>query len=432
MTDFIGTAGDDDFTGTAATDNFDLTQGGNDTAKGGNYWDYFYLGATLTAADHIDGGAGYDSLSLDGDYSGGLVLAANTVTNIERWDLAAGHSYNITVRDGTNQNNVVIAAPFLGASDTLTFDASAETSAIYQVTAGAGDDVIRTGGGGDSVNLTHGGNDTVKTGGGNDTFYGYGAITSADRLDGGDGSDILYLSGDYSSGLIFQPRTIQHIEEIDLWASNNSYKLVFNDANIDDGALMFVNGAQRTSLEKMTINGSAETAGAFVMYGGAGADKLSGGGGDDILNGGAGIDKLTGSGGDDLLQGGLGNDTLSGGAGDDQLYGGPGHDTLSGGTGGDIFAFANGDSTAAHPDLIIDLTNVDAIDLSNIDADTTQVDDQAFVLVGHFHNTPGELVRSYDSGLDLTSFLMDTDGDGAADIIVQANGNHSTFDGFFL
>jgi hypothetical protein len=94
MAYFIGTAGDDDFTGTAATDSFDLTQGGDDMARGGNYWDYFYLGGALTAADRINGGAGYDTLTLDGDYSGGLVLGTYTVTNMERWDLG-GHSMQI-------------------------------------------------------------------------------------------------------------------------------------------------------------------------------------------------------------------------------------------------------------------------------------------------------------------------------------------------
>ena len=37
-----------------------------------------------------------------------------------------------------------------------------------------------------------------------------------------------------------------------------------------------------------------------------------------------------------------------------------------------------------------------------------------------------------DAGTNLTSFLMDTDGDGVADITVQATGDHSTYHDFFL
>jgi Ca2+-binding RTX toxin-like protein len=344
------------------------------------------------------------------------VLGPNTVTNIEDIYLTSGHSYDITVKDDTNRENdgIYLSGPS-GASDTLNFDASAETSNAWDVGGAPGDDVIRTGGGSDLVYLDAGGNDTVKTGSGTDTLFGYGAITADDRLDGGDGFDALVLSGDYSSGLTFHPNTIQHIEQVDLWsAPGNSYKLVFNDANIGVDGVMWVYGGGLTSSEKMIIDSSDETDGAFRMDGGAANDKLTGGAGDDTLYGQAG------------------KDTLIGGAGDDLLAGGSGQDTLSGGTGGDLFVFTEGDTSAAHPDLILDLSNADVIDLANIDADTIAAGDQAFVLAGHFHSTPGELVRGYDSTTDLTSFLMDTNGDGAADITIQARGDHSGFNDFFL
>jgi Ca2+-binding RTX toxin-like protein len=56
-----------------------------------------------------------------------------------------------------------------------------------------------------------------------------------------------------------------------------------------------------------------------VIYGGRGADKLSGS---------AGNDKLYGEGDDDLLFGGEGDDLLWGGAGNDILQGGAGADTF--------------------------------------------------------------------------------------------------------
>ncbi|MCS0604423.1 calcium-binding protein [Streptomyces sp. LP11] len=109
-----------------------------------------------------------------------------------------------------------------------------------------------------------------------------------------------------------------------------------------------------------------------VLYGDAGNDHLSGGGGaysegafggagDDTLtdcghtcHGGPGNDTLTGGlsefdeeytdygnalygdDGDDVIHGNEGDDTLTGGRGDDRLYGGPGADTIYGNTGDDI------------------------------------------------------------------------------------------------
>jgi hypothetical protein len=70
-----------------------------------------------------------------------------------------------------------------------------------------------------------------------------------------------------------------------------------------------------------------------TVRGGAGADRLTGGGGPDKLLGGPGDDHLSGRGGADVLSGGPGDDVLVGGSGNDVLRGGPGQDTLIGGAG---------------------------------------------------------------------------------------------------
>ena len=61
---------------------------------------------------------------------------------------------------------------------------------------------------------------------------------------------------------------------------------------------------------------------ASEIYGGGGNDKLTGGGGTNLLLGGAGEDTLSGSAGRDVLIGGAGGDTLNGSTGDDLLIGG--------------------------------------------------------------------------------------------------------------
>ena len=79
-----------------------------------------------------------------------------------------------------------------------------------------------------------------------------------------------------------------------------------------------------------------------VLYGNAGADRLDGGAGDDVLDGGNGRDLLLGRQGNDVLIGGNGNDVLRGGDGEDLLLGGNGRDRMFGNAGNDVLAGGNG------------------------------------------------------------------------------------------
>ena len=157
---------------------------GIDTVSAGSGNDTIYMRGNLTAADHIDGGAGKDTVSLSGDYSGGLILAAATITNVEVLYLAAGHSYNLTTNDATvaaGQTLTVLASAF-GAGDSLTFNGSAETDGAFIVRGGAGNDTL-TGGAGNDV-LSGGNGANFITGGG-----------GADTLTGGSGVDTFVYNG---------------------------------------------------------------------------------------------------------------------------------------------------------------------------------------------------------------------------------------------
>ncbi len=66
--------------------------------------------------------------------------------------------------------------------------------------------------------------------------------------------------------------------------------------------------------------------------------------GNDTLLGGSGDDILFGQGGNDYLDGGKGNDILLGGTGNDTLIGGQGNDILIGGSGADTFIWRAGDT----------------------------------------------------------------------------------------
>jgi Ca2+-binding RTX toxin-like protein len=103
--------------------------------------------------------------------------------------------------------------------------------------------------------------------------------------------------------------------------------------------LVFYNtngSADLLSREIAITAGSAGTAFADIIDGGASADTLQGQDGADTLRGLGGTDTLEGGEGNDTLIGGTGNDTLRGGAGDDSFRFalGDGHDTIEGFTTG--------------------------------------------------------------------------------------------------
>ncbi|MHA6347488.1 calcium-binding protein [Roseivivax sp. CAU 1761] len=147
---------------------------------------------------------------------------------------------------------------------------------------------------------------------------------------------------------------------------------------------------------------------------------------DDLIQASDGDNVLTGNGGDDRIFARLGNDTLNGGDGNDQLnasggndilIGGAGQDTLEGNDGADIFVFGEASHSAVGAaDVILDFERgVDLIDLSGIDADTTQDGHQRF-----------KGINDADAGLWLSKgdVYGDVDRDGNADFridLVNAN-----------
>jgi Ca2+-binding RTX toxin-like protein len=414
MTNFLGTAGDDNLTGTYGGDYFNLAQGGDDHARGGAGVDTFSMEASMTSADRLEGGLGSDTVYIDGDYSAGLTILAATLSDIETLYLFPGFDYDITIADGANQaaSGMSVNAGALGAGDSLRFNGSKETASPWYLFGGAGDDQLIGGGGADSFALYAGGDDFVVGGAGPDQLSIGDGLDRGDRLNGGDGRDSLYLYGaDYS--LTFRANTVRFVENFQL-SDGFDYRLRLHDNTIAAGEMLTVSAYQLTGSHKAVIDASRETDGDLQVVGGAGRDVLTGGGGDAVLSGGAGGDNRTG------------------GDGDDQLWGQGGHDVLSGGAGQDIFLFREGETSSGNPDLITDLGAADVIDISGIDANTSLEFDQAFTVVSHFTHAAGQLDLVYDPGDGVTHMLMDTDGDAVADLAIDATGNRASFTQFIL
>ncbi len=330
----LGGSGDDTITGGSGNDLLQggsgadlLTAGaGNDKLQGGTGDDVLVLGANLTAADQIDGGADTDIVKLSGTYAG-LTFGAATLINVEKIELAAGGSYKFTLNDANDTSTLAIDGGALLAGQVLTVNGTAETASALLFTGGAGDDVL-TGGAGSDVLKGGDGNDTLTTGAGidvvdggigNDTIVLAANLTALDQIDGGAGNDALTLSGNYSAGLVFTATTVQNVETITL-AAGNSYKLTLDDATNSVG--LTVNAATLAASAALTLDGSAETSAALTAIGGAGNDTITGGAGDDRITSGAGTDKLSGGAGNDvfILAGNLtAADQIDGGADQDKL-----------------------------------------------------------------------------------------------------------------
>jgi Ca2+-binding RTX toxin-like protein len=166
--------------------------------------------------------------------------------------------------------------------------------------------------------------------------------------------------------------------------------------------------------------------------GGVGDDRLNGNNAQNVMEGLNGGDRMYGRGGADDLFGGSGRDALFGGAGNDDLTGGGGRDALYGGAGGDSFVFLAVGIGGKEIDRIFDLGAGDEVDLSAIDADSTTAGNQAFSLVASFSNTAGEGVMAYEEARDRTLLLLDSDGDGLADLKLVMDGDQTGFGGFVL
>ncbi|HEY0311187.1 MAG TPA: tandem-95 repeat protein [Allosphingosinicella sp.] len=384
-----GSNGNDTVTGTPNADYFDFTQGGSDSGFGLGGNDAFYFGTAYDQNDKVDGGAGIDTVGLRGNYTGAggaVTILGGNMVNVETLSLmtsltATPTGYDITWKDGnlaTNQKMAIYAGN-LQVGENATFDGSAEAHGYFVMYGGLG-------------------NDHFVGGSGSDGFYfGPGKFSQADFVDGGGGAqNQLGLDGSYNfsaaSALGTLGGNFVNIQTIVLYGGDprdvanpypNVYHIETNDAAVAAGKTLNIYGVQ--TIGDFYFNGSAETDGAFKIFAGSG------------------------------------NDTLIGGAGNDLIFGGLGSDTLTGGGGNDVFTFTDvSQSIGANVDRITDFTLGDKIDLSQIDADTSQAGDQAFTFIGSgtFTNHAGELRAEYDAAHDVWTVQGDVNGDGITDITI--------------
>jgi Ca2+-binding RTX toxin-like protein len=261
--DLRGNSGNNAVTGGSGNDVLRLQDGGDDTVLAGAGNDTLFFIGSLTAADVVNGGAGVDTLVLQGPY-GSLALTAN-VTQIENISILGGgntgfgepgtnrHDYVLTTHDANFAAGVQarINASALLAEEDFTFDGSAETDASYVVYGGRGKDTL-TGGQGHDI-----------------FFFAEGRFADGDTVNGGSGYDGMFLRGNYTIDFTALGYTglFTSIENLTLSCGDGralragggtefDYSLVLSDAIVGAGQQLTVNGTGLTASESMILDAS--------------------------------------------------------------------------------------------------------------------------------------------------------------------------------
>lgn len=441
--DFIaGGAGDDRINGGHGR-NILIGNDGNDviiaTGNGGNIM-RGDNGSDLiqgVGADTIIGGAGHDRLFSNGNNNR---IAGNDGNDLIRVtgtsNVLVGGAGNDSIfggvgrdylygGDGDDRLNGGGGNDFLIAhtgNDTMHGNAGND-----HVIGMAGDDVILGGVGNDLLWGVEGndyirgetGNDSLRGGDGRDTLYG---DAGDDRVLGGQGDDRLY-GGSGADFMLAQEGddTVDGGDGNDLLDGASGRDLL-DGGNGND---LLKGGNDNDVLRGGAGNDVLNCGkGNDVASGGAGDDRIDGDAGRDVLDGGSGNDKMLGGTDNDLLRGSTGHDVLNGGSGNDTLTGGTGNDSLTGGLGEDVFIFTAPVGSAVEYDSITDFQpGQDMIDLSGVARSIVWMGTSRFTGDGRAEMR----VQEYSNR---TRLLIDTDGDGDSDLVIDVHGG--TFSPFDL
>jgi len=331
------------------------------------------------SANFMDDDAG-DTLTYSATLEGGMALP-DWLTIDETTGVLSGTPEN---GDANVLNVSVTATDHSGASVSdsymliVTNRAYNETSGDDNLQGSNGDDVIY-GAAGDDWLVGGRGDDILVGGTGNDTMFG------------GTGDDTYYVDSEQDT-------------VIESWFR-------FGQSG-NDTVIASVDWTLGYGIENLELIGNKDLNGT--------GNSL-----DNLMTGNDGNNVLQGLFGDDILEGGLGNDTLDGGWGNDVLTGGEGADYLTGGWGRDVFRYTDQSESGVieeHMDTISDFEyRRDKIDLSGIDADTTEAGDQAFssdiLSDTEAFTEAGQLRFDSSSGILYGNTDADTDSEFAIELL---------------
>ena len=335
---------------------------GNDLVYGVSWYDSIYTeaGSDVIRAlsmnfSLIDGGSGYDALSISQDLlESGLYsidlrkIADGQIRNIEVFD------YSSDLVDGEGQilvslqtfkslgnNSLVIRATWLGDSEQaiglegdFKFVGSTDIYDIYSI-SDAGQTyslhvwkdhyVYRIDNSSVEISLSN----TIVA---EETWRFVGKISVSgetwinpwNQLNSIHNTSIFTLSGDDAEMFEIYGNQLYFISQPD-YETKSSYSVIISGLSLSGKSI-----SQTFTIEIKDVDETSYTTGDDVMTGTDSADYLYGGSGNDTISGGEGDDHLTGGVGNDTIRGDAGNDSLFGWGGDDKIYGGSGDDLIYG------------------------------------------------------------------------------------------------------
>ncbi|RYD65820.1 MAG: calcium-binding protein, partial [Sphingomonadales bacterium] len=202
-----------------------------------------------------------------------------------------------------------------GSSATVTITINGVDSIGDQLYGDTSDNVLVGTPADDIFNLSQGGSDIVSGGAGDDGFYMGSAWDETDVIDGGEGTlDQLGLQGNYNLTALGSITGVEFVVLLsgtdsrfgDLSGSSYDYSFTTADADVAAGERLRFQANSLGSDENFTLDGSAETDGAFITYGGFGTETITGGAGDDGFYFGEGRFNAG-----DTVVGGLGSDQMA-------------------------------------------------------------------------------------------------------------------------
>jgi Ca2+-binding RTX toxin-like protein len=245
------------------------------------------------------------------------------------FDSLAFHGSGGSNREATDSFSYKLAG---GDTATVTVTVRGLYSAPHLI-LGTPDSETLTGTGSADIFDGRGGEDTALGGAGNDVIYFGSALSSGDVADGGEGRDAVVLQGNVTA--VLTDSNLVGIESISIQSGANTrfgdtannlydFDITTADGNVLAGQQLIVNAQSLRADEDFTFDGSAESDGRFLIYGGHGVDNLTGGDGVDVflfegsrwgphdrVDGGGGRDSLTISGGSGLTHIEFGADSFT-------------------------------------------------------------------------------------------------------------------------
>lgn len=315
-----GSGGNDTILGGAGLDTISAIVAGDVSIDGGAANDNIALGTTLSTADTISGGEGYDTVDLANTTAGGAVAAAAgaRLSSIEAISFsgAGALAQSMAVFSNTTVDTVI--------------DSRASATALAITNAGSSLNTFAINTGSAVTDSFARATDTTSDA---LTIRADAAVVANASLTASNEETVTIAAQTFAVDLDLL--TMTDLATLNVTGSGAGAIVIDAQAAT---ALAAINASGLTGTHTLNVDATDSTT-ALTFTGGAytGNTTISAGTGNDVITAGTGALYANGNGGNDSLTGGAGADSLSGGIGADTLVGGVGTDSLLGGVGIDTF-----------------------------------------------------------------------------------------------